>query len=78
MASKIKKKISKVKSLSIEEFLDLDNLEGFVVESEEGVTDVTNLLKELSGVYVTLPIREKSDVDLDPNEPFEEEVSLNE
>lgn len=73
MASKIKKKISKVKSLSIEEFLDLDNLEGFVVESEEGVTDVTNLLKELSGVYVTLPIREKSDVDLDPNEPFEED-----
>ena len=72
MASKIKKKISKVKSLSIEEFLDLDNLEGFVVE-EEGVTDVTNLLKELSGVYVTLPIREKSDVDLDPNEPFEED-----
>lgn len=73
-------KISKVKSLSIEEFLDLDNLEGFVVESEEeGVTDVTNLLKELNGVYVTLPIREKSDVDLDPNEPFEEEgVSLNE
>ena len=65
-------KISKVKSLSIEEFLDLDNLEGFVVE-EEGVTDVTNLLKELSGVYVTLPIREKSDVDLDPNEPFEED-----
>ena len=77
MASKIKKKISKVKSLSIEEFLDLDNLEGFVVE-EEGVTDVTNLLKELSGTYVTLPIREKSDVDLDPNEPFEEEASLNE
>lgn len=76
MASKIKKKISKVKSLSIEEFLDLDNLEGFVVESEEGVTDVTNLLKELSGVYVTLPIREKSDVDLDPNEPFEEDGKL--
>lgn len=74
MASKIKKKISKVKSLSIEGFLDLDNLEGFIVElEEEGVTDVTNLLKELNGAYVTLSIREKSDVDLDPNEPFEED-----
>lgn len=74
MAGKIKKKISKTKSLSLEGFLNLDNLNGFVMEiEEEGEVDVTDLLKELNSEYVTLSLKIKQDIDLDPSEPFEKD-----
>lgn len=65
-----KKKISEKKSiitkLSLEGFLNLDNMEGFEMEFEdEGQKDITEKLKKYNGQYgaLTFTVKEEEEIE---------------
>lgn len=65
-----KKKISEKKTtttkLSIEGFLNLDELQGFTMETEEeGEKDITEKLKTYNGQYGTLTFTVKEEEDIE-------------
>lgn len=65
-----KKKISEKKTtttkLSIEGFLNLDELQGFTMEiEEEGEKDITEKLKTYNGQYGTLTFTVKEEEDIE-------------
>lgn len=70
--SKISKILTSNLKLNVEGTLNLENLQGFVMDIEEfGEQDITEILKTMDNAYVKINITQKDEKEIDPKEIIE-------